>query len=81
MRNGGKNFLGPACARLLWLHEVLAKNDKDGTFRKAFHKGLVSGTEEVSLLFPMSAAANVRENISITVEEESPNLFEQLCDN
>jgi len=81
MRKGGKNLLGPACCRLIWILEALSFKDHRGQFRKAFHDGLIAGATEVSLNFPMSAADKTLESISITVDEESPNLFDQLLQN
>jgi len=60
--------------------EALSTKDHSGTFRKSFHKGLVNGANLVALNFPLSKSDLVRENISITVKEETPNLFDQIVD-
>lgn len=59
----------------------MSVQDKKGSFRKSFHKGLQNGAKLVAENFPVAPSSNTRENISITVEEENYNLFEQLLTN
>jgi len=80
LKQNGKNLLGPACARLVWVSEALSLTDKNGTFRKSIHKGLVNGASLVAEHFPMTPSNNVRENIDLTVVESKPNLWEQILD-
>jgi len=70
LKSNGKNLLGPACARLIWVLEALSTKDRDGSYRKAFHEGVVHGAKLVSDHFPLFPSNNAREEVTITVREE-----------